>query len=207
MKTATVILAIGLLALLGCSGQTGKTPLPQVAEMTQRTVAAEAEPPVPPATITPSEDEIEKEVQKRLPHGPADPHYRDPEVGQANPALAVAFADGLRFRNWPSQTTQFSNGKVSHMPLWFADPVETKAIWGDKDMSVLAAVYCPARFIVNLVALPVTVFVHPVWENTVTDRTGDVGATATVLHSDLDPNRPVPFDTTVTTTQPTAKGH
>lgn len=172
MKTSTLILAIALLVLVGCSGQTGKTPSPQVAEMTQPAT----EPPAPPPSVTPSEDEIEKEVQKRLPRGPADPHYQDPEIGQANPALVVAFVDGLRFRNWPSQTTRFANGRLAHMPLWFADPIETKAIWGDKDTSALAAVYCPARFIVNLVALPVTVFVHPIWENTVTDRTGDVGA-------------------------------
>lgn len=152
------------------------TPTPQVAqaappqiESAEAFAARMAAPPI--ATQPDSDDEIEKAVRDRIPHGAADPQYTDPVIGQASPRLSVEFAGGVRTRPWTPAGVQQADGSVAHAPLWFEDPLGLRGIYGGKDVTALAAAYSPMRFAVNLVALPVTMIIHPVWQKDVTDRT------------------------------------
>ena len=167
MKTAlTILTAMLLLWAIGCSGDPDRPVVPQASEL-----GPPASQPAASA-ILPSDPEIESaaEIQRRLPHGPADPHYREPIIGQCGPDLVISPCEGFNLRPWPTRTLTYPNGQVVHMPLWFADPADTTDQFGLGDQ-VRAGLYSPLRFVANLVGLPVTVFVHPIWQPTVTDAT------------------------------------
>jgi hypothetical protein len=161
-----MILGIVTVALaVGCAGGRGFN-APQAAELTQPVVPIVQPPPLGPE----SDIETQREIERRLPHGPADIRYREPVIGAANPELAVVTAGGLRMRTWECSWTSYSNGCVAHYPLWFEDPLETREMYS-QCCDCLPGVYSPARFVANFIALPVTMVVHPCCERACTDRT------------------------------------
>ncbi len=166
MRTAATILAIVTVSLaIGCAG--GRAfDAPQAAEMTQPVL------PVlePPPAVPDSDAETRREIERQLPHGPADTRYREPVIGAADPELAIVTVDGMRTRTWPQRSTSYSHGCVAHYPLWFADPLETREI-PSRRCDCLPGVYSPLRFVANFVALPVTMAVHPCCQPACTDRT------------------------------------
>ncbi len=72
-----------------------------------------------------------------------------------------------RQRAWPRQEVSSAYEPVVHGPLCFEDPFEDKGAgrpdhrWGWEDYVALA--YCPARFVLNLGAMPVSMVVTPPW--------------------------------------------
>jgi len=173
MRTISVLTTVALACgLAGCAGQADSLvvysagPALQTVELAQRTGQA-------PATVAESPETAAR------PLGPADPVYRDLPIGVIPPALAVTTVGPYRMRTWPTQTARFSSGRIAHMPRWFADPYDDRTMyeqarygWSCDD--AVAFVYCPGRFLANLVALPVTVFVHPLCGTAYTDRTATI---------------------------------
>ncbi len=156
-----VVIAALVLALAGCAARTDLPNVPAAAE------AADAS--VPAQTYRP------------MPQGPADPVYRQPDLFTGSPDLAILTEGPFHMRLWPTRRVHYAHGEVRHMPRWLADPYDDDLsdkpgtyFWSKEDL--LAFVYSPGRFLVNAVALPVTVFVHPLWAVEVTDRTPSVGA-------------------------------
>ncbi|HMQ14488.1 MAG TPA: hypothetical protein PKC49_00805 [Phycisphaerae bacterium] len=72
-----------------------------------------------------------------------------------------------RQRSWPRQEIGSQYEPVAHGPLYFEDPFEDKGAgrpdqrWGWEDYVALA--YCPARHVLNLLAMPVSIVVTPPW--------------------------------------------
>ena len=175
MRTIRVLTVVALACgLAGCAGQAdppvvyaaGPAPALQTVELAQRNA-------LPLATGPESSDTAVR------PLGPADPRYEELPLGVVPPALAVTTVGPYRMRNWPTQTVRFSDGRIAHMPRWFADPYDDRTMypqdcygWSRED--AIGFVYCPGRFLANLIALPVTVVVHPLWAPAYTDRTATI---------------------------------
>lgn len=155
MKTATLLLMAGLvIAGIGCSAT----------RPAQNVQAVDVNQPSP-AII-----ELEREVQARMPSGPADPQYLEPVIGRPSEELAISYSDGLRMRNWECRAATYAHGCVCHHPLWFKDPMDTRNDFG-RCGSCKPAICSPLRFIANLIALPVNMVRHPCREHHCTDRT------------------------------------
>ncbi len=80
-----------------------------------------------------------------------------------------------RVREWPAQSATIEDGRVLHLPHWFEDPFVDKGAartdethprnvyrmgWED----FVALPYGPARFYLNMAALPVSMVVSPPWQ-------------------------------------------
>jgi len=116
------------------------------------------------------------EAEQKLPRGPADPLYQPPVMNSAgvNDRLAVTSDGSFRHRNWEPGVARYSDGRVTHMPRWYADPYDDVTQpradgFGPGGDDLLASVYNPGRFLVNLVASPVSAVVHPIWAPATTD--------------------------------------
>lgn len=79
----------------------------------------------------------------------------------------------LKPRNWDNKKAQYTQCVVTHFGSYFDDPFVTK---GDGDeyygwtfMDLAAFAYCPARFIVNTVCVPVSMIKEPPGVLTTTD--------------------------------------
>jgi len=180
MRTAMTLLMTGLTAWsVGCSVDS-IPPAAQVAEITS---------PLPAAST--SDEQSYREPA--IPGGSGDLHQTRPLADGILPVASNGVWVGpFRMRSWPTHTVRFHHGGIRHMPRWFADPhddVDTfgPACWGPQSPCVgiggsfgwdgddlVAFVYCPGRFLVNLVAVPVSIIVRPVWAPEVTDRTATV---------------------------------
>lgn len=72
---------------------------------------------------------------------------------------------GVRLRGWDASVVQAQDPGVTHWPLWWEDFVEDSGsddgqfAWTWRDYAAFG--YCPARQIVNTVALPVSWVVDP----------------------------------------------
>lgn len=77
----------------------------------------------------------------------------------------AALDSGVRLRGWDASLLQAQNPGVTHWPLWWEDFVEDSGsddgqfAWTWRDYAAFG--YCPARQIVNTVALPVSWIVDP----------------------------------------------
>lgn len=80
---------------------------------------------------------------------------------------AHAGRDKPRQRGWPPNVALRQDPCTYHWPLWFSGPFEDTGStngqfkWTLEDY--FAMIYCPARQVVNLCALPVSVVVDPIW--------------------------------------------
>jgi hypothetical protein len=74
-------------------------------------------------------------------------------------------AAAIRVRPWESSTLASEDGTVTHWPLWWEDPFEDRGsedgadAWTWEDYAGL--LYCPARFVLNTAAWPVSAIVTP----------------------------------------------
>lgn len=120
--------------------------------------------------------QMAREEMKKIPHGPGDPIYTPPAGLAAGSPLAVTTSGATRQRSWPTQVATYTDGRVGHMPRWFEDPYDNvtqprPGVFGWSADDLIGAAYSPARFLVNGVALPASVIVHPLWEKASTDQT------------------------------------
>ncbi|MCG3181658.1 MAG: hypothetical protein BIFFINMI_04056 [Phycisphaerae bacterium] len=107
------------------------------------------------------------EADAKIPNGPADPVYRHPTIPGGSKELVVTREGEFRHRDWAPAAATYVPCQVEHMQRWFADPYDDVTRLGPAGFGctcddLLAGVYCPARFMVNLVALPVSVIVKPI---------------------------------------------
>lgn len=88
-----------------------------------------------------------------------------------SPTALKVFAEqpegALRKRDEPTSYALRERGEVTHWPLWFEDPFEDKGA-GREEYLVgwedgVAMLYSPARYVLNLVAVPVSAVVTPPW--------------------------------------------
>lgn len=73
----------------------------------------------------------------------------------------------LRARSEQTSYALRERGEVTHWPLWFEDPFEDKGA-GREEYLVgwedgVAMLYSPARYVLNLVSVPVSAVVTPPW--------------------------------------------
>ena len=117
-------------------------------------------------------------AERRIVHGPGDPIYREVQVPGGSEALAVRQEGPFRFRAWAPAKVGFVDGRIRHMPRWFADPqddVEQPLGTMGPDCRDVAADACSiGRFLVNIGALPVSMVMHPCCGGEVSDRTATI---------------------------------
>jgi hypothetical protein len=68
-------------------------------------------------------------------------------------------------RDWLATTAEYAAPIVTHFPSWFEDPIvidgDGNDTYGWTGFDTLAAFYSPCRYVVNLVALPVSMIKEP----------------------------------------------
>jgi hypothetical protein len=68
-------------------------------------------------------------------------------------------------RTWQETSAQYAAPVVTHFPYWYEDPVVVKGdgndTYGWTGDDWLAMVYCPCRFVVNTVGMPISMIKDP----------------------------------------------
>jgi len=74
----------------------------------------------------------------------------------------------IQTRHWAPTQARYEKPTVSHFPSYFLDPFETRGDgvdgYGWSYMDLAAVAYSPARFVVNTVAIPVSMVKDPPWK-------------------------------------------
>jgi hypothetical protein len=104
-------------------------------------------------------------------------------------------------RGWSSMTGYYAAPVVQHGPLYFEDEFENVGVVSDACprgwtwLDFVSIPYCDARWMLNTIAVPVSMVVYPPWQPTCSD--GEPGKTPLGLTFDSVPCKqllPPPFD-------------
>lgn len=144
---ATGLVTVGLVLATGCSGNKKDTACGTLAPGCPKPIVVFSEPVTDPMLATPSSEFVE----------------------QANVSTALVQ------RNWPAMATYHEPQVVNHAPLYFEDPFESvnRSTTGCPEgwtwLDFAAIPYSDGRWLLNQVALPVSMVVNPPWQRMCSD--------------------------------------
>jgi len=111
----------------------------------------------------------------------------DPSVERTASSIAimskVSQPSPITPRTWYESAAETAAPGVTHFPYWYEDPFVVKGdgndTYGWTGCDWLAMVYCPCRFVVNTVGLPVSMIKEPPGVLVCTDMDQEINACGT----------------------------